>query len=225
MLRALHQHYGPFSAAGVIYNGRRADLFQAQPKEPLILTVGRLWDEAKNLRILAAAAPQLSWPVYCAGATADPGQRATNAVASPAEHIKPLGQLAPSAVAAWMGRAAIYALPATYEPFGLSALEAALSRCALVLGDIPSLREIWGDAACWVAPHDQAGLVAALEALIAAPATQRAFATRAYHRAQRYQTAVMGAAYWRLYNRLATPAHPRINLLPTQAVAHALAAD
>ena len=34
-------------------------------------------------------------------------------------------------------------LPARYEPFGLSILEAALSGCALVLGDLPSLRELW----------------------------------------------------------------------------------
>ena len=39
----------------------------------------------------------------------------------------------------WFARAGIYALPAVYEPFGLSVLEAALSGCALVLGDIPSL--------------------------------------------------------------------------------------
>ena len=52
-----------------------------------------------------------------------------------------------------MGRAAIYALPARYEPFGLSILEAALSGCALVIGDIPSLREIWADAALFV-PSD-----------------------------------------------------------------------
>ena len=38
--------------------------------------------------------------------------------------------------------------------FGFSVLEAALSGCALVLGDIPSLREIWGDAALFVPPDD-----------------------------------------------------------------------
>jgi glycogen(starch) synthase len=45
-------------------------------------------------------------------------------------------------------------LPARYEPFGLSVLEAALSGCALVLGDIASLREVWGGAACYVRPGD-----------------------------------------------------------------------
>jgi len=37
----------------------------------------------------------------------------------------------------------------TYEPFGLAPLEAALSRCAIVANDIPSLREVWGSAAMY----------------------------------------------------------------------------
>ena len=61
----------------------------------------------------------------------------------------PLGRAAMDAVAA--RRASIYAEPARYEPFGLAALEAARAGCALVLGDIPSLREVWGDAALYVA--------------------------------------------------------------------------
>jgi glycogen synthase len=55
----------------------------------------------------------------------------------------------------WYARASIYALPARYEPFGLSALEAALSGCALILGDIPSLREVWLEAAPYVSPDDE----------------------------------------------------------------------
>ena len=70
-----------------------------------------------------------------------------------------LGPLAADELADWYGRAAIYALPARYEPFGLSALEAALSGCALVLSDIPSLREIWEDAAFFVSPNDEAHAV------------------------------------------------------------------
>ena len=52
------------------------------------------------------------------------------------------------------GDASIFALPARYEPFGLSILEAALSGCALVLGDLPSLRELWTGAAMFVPPDD-----------------------------------------------------------------------
>ena len=65
------------------------------------------------------------------------------------------GRLTPPQMARVVSRApSIYALPARYEPFGLSVLEAALSGCALVLGDIPSLREIWDGAALFVDPDD-----------------------------------------------------------------------
>ncbi len=208
MLHALRHHYGPFAADRVIYNGRDGTTFSASAKEPFVLTVGRLWDEAKNLQLLAAAAPQLQWPIYSAGAAVEP-TGTTNGLGMTAGllgktpgAIQPLGFLAPTQVAAWMGRAAIYALPARYEPFGLSVLEAALAHCALVLGNIPSLREIWGDAAQWVDPTDEQGLVDTITALIAAPAERTALGQRAYQRAQRYQTAKMGAAYWQLYQRL-----------------------
>ena len=57
----------------------------------------------------------------------------------------------------WLRRATIFALPARYEPFGLSALEAGLAGCALVLGDIP-MREVWHDAAMFVPPEQPAAL-------------------------------------------------------------------
>ena len=65
-----------------------------------------------------------------------------------------------------MARASIYALPARYEPFGLSVLEAALSGCALVLGDIPSLRENWEERALFVSPDDHVALQYAIASLI-----------------------------------------------------------
>ena len=71
-----------------------------------------------------------------------------------------------------MARASIYALPARYEPFGLSILEAALSGAALVLGDIPSLREVWGGRrASSSTPTTRPALAAgARQGLIEAPA-------------------------------------------------------
>lgn len=72
-------------------------------------------------------------------------------------------------LAAWYSVASIYALPARYEPFGLTALEAALSGCALALGGIPSLRETWGSAARYVSPDKPAQLRDTLNGLIANP--------------------------------------------------------
>ena len=103
------------------------------------------------------------------------------------------------AIADWYARASIYALPARYEPFGLSALEAALSGCALVLGDIPSLREVWGDAALFVAPDDTDAL-AARRQLPHRPTPRlvsRWPAPRSEHASHIHRPTRMATAYWR----------------------------
>jgi glycosyltransferase involved in cell wall biosynthesis len=116
-----------------------------------------------------------------------------------------------------MARAAVYALPARYEPFGLSVLEAALAGCALVLGDIPSLREVWGDAALFVHPDDGEGLAEALQGLMANPAERERRAALARARALTFTPRRMAEAYLELYAALrARPSEPRV-----QPVLHA----
>jgi glycosyltransferase involved in cell wall biosynthesis len=114
--------------------------------------------------------------------------------------MHPLGTLDESALAGWLARASIFALPARYEPFGLLALEAALSGCALVLGDIPSQREVWGDAAEFVPPDDDAAIARGIEQLIASPERLAARADAARARAARYSIASMTAGYLRAYH-------------------------
>src|SRR5438477_1140415 len=56
MLDRLQQYYGPLGESCVIYNGR--ELREQFPtKEPMIFAAGRLWDQAKNIRLLADVAP------------------------------------------------------------------------------------------------------------------------------------------------------------------------
>lgn len=203
MLNDLQLHYGPLSTGMVIYNGRTPDVFvhsaQAHAKEDFIFAIGRLWDEAKNISALESIAPQVAWPIYVAGNANHPvgGEL-------PLQHVHNLGYLQAPLVAQWLARASIYALPARYEPFGLSALEAALAGCALVLGDIPPLREVWGDTACFVPPQDQDALGQSLRELIARPTYRQELALRARQRAQQYKATTMGAAYWQLYRWLQT---------------------
>jgi glycosyltransferase involved in cell wall biosynthesis len=92
-------------------------------------------------------------------------------------------------------RAAIFVSPARYEPFGLSALEAGLSGCALVLGDISSLREIWDDAAIFVSPDDARGFARALNNLIADPELREDFSNRARVRALEFSPQRMAQGY------------------------------
>lgn len=194
MLAAVRRHYGFLSCTGVIPNGRSPEAYRPLYKEPFVLSAGRFWDEAKNLAALDLVAPALDWPVLVAGATRAPqGGRA-----SP-RNVLLLGCLSSEELADYFSRAAIYALPARYAPFGLSALEAGLAGCALVLGDLPSLREVWGDAAVFVAPEDHEALQVAINTLIAQPQLCRELGSRARTCALQYTPQRMARGYMLAY--------------------------
>ena len=88
-----------------------------------------------------------------------------------------------------LSRALIYVATSKYEPFGLSPLEAAFSGCALVANEIPSLREIWGEAAFYFRKNDAHSLGNALAMLHGNQDLCQAYAERAYAHALRHYTA------------------------------------
>jgi glycogen synthase len=197
---ALKAEYGMPLDVQVIPNGRtperRArDLLAA--KKPFVLAAGRVWDDAKNIKAVGAVAPSLSWPVYVAGEHRSPSGEIC---AWPG--VRLLGHRPPHELADWYRRASIYALPARYEPFGLSVLEAASAGCALVLGDIPSLREHWDGVAHFVPPDDHAALSSALQHLIERPDERRAAARLAAARAADFSIDRTADAYLNIYQTL-----------------------
>lgn len=194
-LEDLLRTYGVGAASTVIHNGRGAPFGLQAPKEPIVISCGRAWDTAKGIDSLAGIAQHLSWPVYLAGETRSPDGGSL----LPTSGIGSLGRLEEDALAQWLARASVFALPARYEPFGLSVLEAALSGCALVLGDIATLKELWDGAALFVDPNDQATLEETLSRLIEDEAFRRAMAVRALRRAQRYRPETMVVGYLRAY--------------------------
>jgi glycogen synthase len=179
-LAANYAFHGPGS---VVPNGRAPfGVFRA--KEALVAGLGRFWDQAKNVSALERVADRLPWPVTVAG----PGTAA--------------GRLSQAQAAALLARASIFASPARYEPFGQTILEAALSECALVLGDVPSLRELWGGVAVFVPPDDSAALREVLAALIDHETLRRTLGHRARRRGLTFSAERMGDAYVSLYQRL-----------------------
>jgi glycogen synthase len=196
ILRGVLEAYGVRAHGRVIPNACNAEAWRPGAKAPIVLSAGRLWDDAKGFAELAACAPRVTWPIVVAGAITPAG---VLAAARPGG-VHMLGELAPDALAAWMARASIYALPARYEPFGLSVLEAALAGCALVLGDVPTLREVWDDTAVYVPPGDPDALGFALNALIRDPLARGGRAAQSRARALGLSPARMAAAYRALYD-------------------------
>lgn len=198
MLVTLKENYGFGGQGCVISNGcGSAELFP-EKKEAVVIASGRLWDEAKNYATLEAAAAELPWPVLVAGNADHPSGGRCGF-----PNLRSLGALGFSEMARQFRRASIFAHPALYEPFGLAALEAALCGCALVLGDIPSLREVWEDAALYIEPRDASALRRALASLIASPDQLRTMGLRARQRALHYTTAAMACGYRKLYAEMA----------------------
>lgn len=197
MLLTLLSNYSlDISCCRVVLNGRNPHRFWRAEKEAIVLAAGRLWDEAKNLRVLVDIAASLPWPVYLAGEEQGPNGEITSTPG-----CKALGQLGAAALAEWYARASIFVAPARYEPFGLSILEAALSGCALVLGDIETLREIWGDVAVFVPPGDREHLAAALRSLTSHPAERETLAARSTSRAMELTASRMAAEYAEVYRQ------------------------
>jgi len=198
MLATLRENYGSsLPRTRVILNGRDGRDFKPTAKEPIVFAAGRLWDEAKNLEALERVAPDLPWDIFVAGENIHPDGGEIRP-----HHTRLLGRLSPRALGAWLGRASIYCLPAKYEPFGLSALEAALSGCALVLGDIPSLREIWRHRAVFVAPDDPEALRHALQRLIDDPDRRASLAAGARARAMQLTPQKMLDGYLSAYGEV-----------------------
>ena len=169
----------------------------AENKEEFVFAAGRVWDEAKNLATLEGIAPALAWPICIAGEDC----REEASCGENHAAIR-LGRLPSHELARWMSRASIYALPARYEPFGLSVLEAALSGCALVLGDIPSLRENWEGCALFVPPDDADALERALTELIGNERLRNELAGSAMGRALAFTPERMASGYLCAYHQL-----------------------
>lgn len=204
LAQAIADEHGPLAQVEVIPNAVdpspwRAASTTLEQRAPVILAAGRLWDEGKNLRTLDQAAARVRGPIRVAGARALPGGEQAQA-----DHLHLLGALSRSALATACGQAAIFCHPALYEPFGLAPLEAAHAGCALVLADIPSLREQWRDAALFVDPREPESIAEALNRLLEQPAERMALARAAQLRARERTIGIQRDAYLALYRRIAT---------------------
>jgi glycosyltransferase involved in cell wall biosynthesis len=183
----------------VVHNGRSAEPAPAAVREPMVVTSGRLWDEAKNIGVLDEAAALIEAPLCAAG----PLQNPDGGVAR-LRHAQPLGRLTAPDLAALLARAPVFASAALYEPFGLGVLEAAQAGCALVLADIPTFRELWEGAAILVPGDDPRAFAGAFRELLAEPAAAERLGAQARARAARYSVQAMTNGMLEIY-RLRRP--------------------
>jgi glycosyltransferase involved in cell wall biosynthesis len=185
----------PLETPGQVIRNGAEPAGQAQPKQPIILGAGRVWDKAKNLTGLASIGSRVDWPVRIAGASdAEEGAAVVDFA-----HCKFLGELSHVALRREFGTASVFVSPALYEPFGLSVLEAAAAGCALALADIPTFRELWDGAAQFFDPRDEGAMIGCLRSLISDDAQRVSLQQAAAERARRYRLDSTVVSYCSLY--------------------------
>lgn len=174
---AVESRYSGPPSWSVIRHTCEGSQFRPGIKERFILSTARPSDPAEDLAALEWVAPHLRWPVLCT-----------------------LGMLPAPELADWYSRAPLFVLPARRKTFSLSALEAALSGCALVLTNLPGLREVWEDDAVYVPPGDRLALGAALTDLIHHPSRRHDLGDRAAERARSFRLQEMTDCYLNAYH-------------------------
>lgn len=184
----------------VIPHGRNSARFRPLAKRDFVLSVGRVGNEAQNFETLNTVASGLPWPIILTGRGPLPDGHD-----SACSHLTYIEAMTSFDLASKLGHASIFAMPARYDPFGFTALEAALSGCALVLGDIPTLRETWGDAAYFAPADDHLAFGAVLHGLIEDAALRSEMANRARQRALEFSPEQMARCMFECYQQLATP--------------------
>ena len=188
---AITREYGLQRPAAHVHNGRAPlPLPPATGAAPFALTVGRLWDQAKNLPVLDAAAARLSVPFLALGPLiGENGERLM------VRHLEAEGRATPARLAALLAEHPVFASSARFEPFGLAVLEAAQAGCPLVLSDVGSFRELWEDAATFLHADDADGFAREIGRLLADPDARAATGAAAAGRAGRYTPEKMARGY------------------------------
>lgn len=186
--------YGQLKVSKVIYNGSKPPSARPVEKCPIIFSMGRLWDEAKNLDLLLKAAPDIDTSIFIAGDKQVDYEIPAN--------VTFLGKLSREEVHFWLKKSSIYVLPVKYEPFGLSFLEAAMYGCAVVGGDIPTLKEIWQDNICYTPPDNPSILTRHCNQLIKDRRYRKVMKIRATQRSEYFTLQNMKNQYLKAYQEV-----------------------
>jgi len=190
----------------VIHNGRTPALFDPGcAKEDFVLTVGRIWDQAKQVSLLLAT--KTPGRTCIVGWEQEPGRESKEALLQAHDDVELLGPKSQDELRSLFARAPIYAATSRYEPFGLAPLEAAFSRCVLVMNDNPVFHELWGDAAVYFETNDPADLERVITEVQADPELRNEYAELSYQRAcERFTADRMVEQYEGAYNEICSRA-------------------
>ncbi len=176
---------------------------------PFVLYVGSL-DRRKNVETLVDAVLDADPPLPARLCIVGPIDSRSPAVLdgrlrrhAARERVAHLGFVPAGRLAALYREAAVLALPSLYEGFGLPVLEALVAGVPVVASDIPSVREVAGDAALYVRrPFDAASWREALRRACEDDALRRSLISRGRETAAAFSWERVGAEFAGLLHRV-----------------------
>ena len=169
----------PASRIRVIHHGVVPRTIPEVARENIVLCVGAI-QRRKNQAALVRAfrAMPANWKLVLAGSSGyGAGETMVEIERSPcASRIQVTGYVSEADIAAWYGRARIFAFPSLDEGFGMPVLEAMAAGLPVITSNRSAMPEVAGDAAILVNPDREDDLATALAALAADEARQERLA-------------------------------------------------
>lgn len=211
----------PDEKVKVLYNGVDAVLFSRySPAEvsavmkcygitrPYIIFIGNI-EPRKNLQRLVEAFAALP-PTHTLLLVGGSGwlnegvfQAIETARAAGASIIKPSTYVSDEDVAVLVSGAVALAHPALHEGFGMPPLEAMAASTPVVVADIPSLREVVGDAGVYCDPNDRSSITESLARVIGLSGNERKHLTQiGTKRSQQFSWANTAQDFYELLQKI-----------------------
>jgi glycosyltransferase involved in cell wall biosynthesis len=169
---------------------------------PYVVNVDTL-EPRKNLPVLLDAfadLPDIDF-VHCGGIGWGVDEVVRRASGMPS--VKLRGYVPDSELRSLYRGALAAAFPSIYEGFHLPPLDAVSVGCPVIASDIPVHREVLGEAAVFVAPHDSRAWAAAISSLRDDPARRAHLAEAGRQRAQRFTWEASARALLQVFQSVA----------------------
>ena len=189
----------------VVHHGIRRLDFPAMERQRVILNVGAIQTRKNIARLVEAfEAVDGSWQLVLAGSAGygSAGILARIADSPARERITVTGYVSLEELAAWYGKASIFAFPSLDEGFGMPVLEAMAAGVPVVTSNRSALPEVAGDAAVLVDPESVGQLAQALGDLTQGEELRKDLARRGTLRAARFTWEKAVGETWNVYRKV-----------------------
>jgi glycosyltransferase involved in cell wall biosynthesis len=194
MMSALEESFTLPECRAIVPNGRAVPATFDAPRILCAVTAGRLWDEAKGISILQHVKSPI--PILIAGESQFDSARQTQLIGD----SRAVGFLSEPQMLDLCRHSILYLCLSCYEPFGLAAVEAARSGCAVIARNIASQHEVWEDGALYF--DDADSLSALLDQLSRSPQLLEQVRRRSFNRSQVFSRDRMIDNYLQLYEHV-----------------------